>query len=203
MRATNSWIFRAFLALTASGLVACAGPRESYVVLPDASGEGGSLSVKAHDGSQLQLTGAYAKATGRGGQVLAADRMNAQAVEAKFGAALSARPLAPQRFTLYFNEGSDELTAASKEELAGVMAEVHKRPAPDVIVVGHTDRVGALLDNDRLALRRAEKVRQLLIAEQLPADSIQVAGRGEREPLKVTADEVAEAKNRRVELIVR
>ena len=203
MHIAKSWIFRVFLALTASGLVACAGPRESYVLLPDAQGEAGSLRVKARDGSQVQLAGAYAAASGRGGQVQVGERMSAQAVEANFGAALSARPLAPLRFILYFNEGSDELTAVSKDELAGVLAEVRKRPAPDVIVVGHTDRVGALLDNDRLALRRAEKIRQLLIAEQLPADSIQAAGRGEREPLVPTADEVAEAKNRRVELIVR
>ena len=43
-----------------------------------------------------------------------------------------------------------------------MLAEVKKRAAPDVIVVGHTDRVGLLQDNDRLALRRAEKMRQEL-----------------------------------------
>ena len=34
-------------------------------------------------------------------------------------------------------------------------------------------------------------------------DQIQVAGRGEREPLVVTEDEVAEPRNRRVEISVR
>jgi len=83
------------------------------------------------------------------------------------------------------------------------MAEVRKRPAPDVIVVGHTDRVGYLQDNDRLALKRAEKMRAELLRQGLPADSVLAAGRGEREPLVPTADEVAEPRNRRVEMLVR
>jgi outer membrane protein OmpA-like peptidoglycan-associated protein len=37
----------------------------------------------------------------------------------------------------------------------------------------------------------------------IAADRIRVAGRGEREPLVPTADEVAEARNRRVEINVR
>lgn len=37
----------------------------------------------------------------------------------------------------------------------------------------------------------------------IPADRIQAAGRGEREPLVPTPDEVAEPRNRRVEVTVR
>jgi len=113
------------------------------------------------------------------------------------------KPEAPQRFTLYFLEGRDELTAESKKDMEKVLAEVRRRPAPDVIVVGHTDRVGSLQDNDRLALRRAERLRSDLLKQGLPADSVQAAGRGEREPLVATADEVAEPRNRRVEMLVR
>jgi outer membrane protein OmpA-like peptidoglycan-associated protein len=83
------------------------------------------------------------------------------------------------------------------------LAEIRKRPAPDLIIVGHTDRVGLLADNDRLALKRAEKMRGEMVRQGLPADSVQAAGRGEREPLVPTADEVAEARNRRVEMLVR
>ena len=42
-----------------------------------------------------------------------------------------------------------------------------------------------------------------LIAAGVPAGKIETAGRGEREPLLKTADEVAEPKNRRVEISVR
>lgn len=184
-------------------LAGCAGQRETYVVLPDAKGQGGSLVVTPKAGAPLKLDGAYASAVGKTGSAPEPAKLSEQEIKAAFAEALSARPDAPIRFTLYFREGSDELTPDSKRDLESVMAEVLKRPAPDVIVVGHTDRVGYLQDNDRLALKRAEKMRAELLQQGLPADSVQAAGRGEREPLVPTADEVAEPRNRRVEMLVR
>lgn len=184
-------------------VTACAGQRETYVVLPDAKGQAGSLLVTPREGNPLKLDGAYASAVGKPGSSPRPSGLNEQEIKAQFGEALSARPEAPASFTLYFREGSDELTADSKRDLDKVLAEVRKRPAPDVIVVGHTDRVGLLPDNDRLALKRAEKLRSELLRQGLSADSVQAAGRGEREPLIPTADEVAEPRNRRVELLVR
>lgn len=184
-------------------LAGCAGQRETYVVLPDAKGQGGSLVVTPKAGAPLKLDGAYASAVGKTGSAPEPAKLSEQEIKAAFAEALSARPDAPIRFTLYFREGSDELTPDSKRDLERVMVEVLKRPAPDVIVVGHTDRVGYLQDNDRLALKRAEKMRAELLQQGLSAESVQAAGRGEREPLVPTADEVAEPRNRRVEMLVR
>lgn len=203
MRKTESSLLISALCCSALLLSACAGPRETYVILPDSKGQAGSLTVTAKEGQATRLEGAYSSAQGKPGSVPVAGKLSEAEIKAAFAEALSAKPEAPLRFTLYFREGSDELTAESKIELGKVMAEVAKRPAPDVIVVGHTDRVGSLADNDRLALRRAEKMRSELLRQGLPTDSVQAAGRGEREPLVATADEVAEAKNRRVEMLVR
>jgi OmpA-OmpF porin, OOP family len=46
-------------------------------------------------------------------------------------------------------------------------------------------------------------VRDELVRVGIPPDRISVAGRGEREPLIPTDDEVAEPRNRRVEINVR
>ena len=70
-------------------------------------------------------------------------------------------------------------------------------------MIGHTDRVGTVPYNDALSLRRAERARDELVKAGVPADRIRVEGRGEREPLVATADEVAEPRNRRVEIDVR
>ncbi len=194
--------------LTALGLIllllaGCVGHRETYVVLPDAKGQGGTLTVAPKEGAALKLDGAYASASGRTGSAPELAKLSEKEIKEAFAEALSARPDAPIRFTLYFREGSDELTPDSKRELDSVMVEVLKRPAPDVIVIGHTDRVGLLQDNDKLALKRAEKMRNELLRQGFPADSVLATGRGEREPLVPTADEVAEPRNRRVELLVR
>ena len=184
-------------------LAGCAGQRETYVILPDGQGKAGVLTVTPKEGQALTLEGAYASAVGKAGSSPVPAKLTEEEIKAAFAEALSARPDAPVKFTLYFREGSDELTPESKKDFENLLAEVKKRPAPDVIVVGHTDRVGYMQDNDRLALRRAEKMRQELVRLGLPADSVQAAGRGEREPLVPTADEVAEPKNRRVEMLVR
>jgi outer membrane protein OmpA-like peptidoglycan-associated protein len=57
--------------------------------------------------------------------------------------------------------------------------------------------------NDRLALERAQAVRDMLVQRGLQASFIRAVGRGEREPLVPTPDEQAEPRNRRVEVIVR
>jgi outer membrane protein OmpA-like peptidoglycan-associated protein len=106
-------------------------------------------------------------------------------------------------FTVYFVFDKDELTAESLAQFNRIKAELAVRPAPEVVVIGHTDRVGALEYNDKLSLTRAETVRAALIAAGIMPLQMEVAGRGEREPAVPTADEVKEPRNRRVEIIVR
>ncbi len=70
-------------------------------------------------------------------------------------------------------------------------------------MIGHTDRVGTLEANDALSLRRAEAVRALIIERGFEAARVRAVGRGERQPLVATDDEVDEPRNRRVEIVVR
>ena len=109
----------------------------------------------------------------------------------------------PKTYTLYFISDSDQLTDASRAEFEEVFKEVARRKAAEVVVTGNTDTVGTQEYNDALSLKRAQAVRQLFIARGLPADAVIAEGRGERELLVPTADEVAEAKNRRVLITVR
>jgi outer membrane protein OmpA-like peptidoglycan-associated protein len=189
-------------ALVVALLSACSSPREHFSVMPDSEGKTGTMVVTPRQGTPLKLDQANSSASVRGGEV-APVKLSGAELKEMYKDALDAQPMAPVRFLLYFVEGGDVLTTDSQRELESVLAEIKKRPAPDLIVVGHTDRVGSVTDNDRLALRRAEKVRAQLIAQGLAADSISASGRGEREPLVPTADEVAEARNRRVEILVR
>jgi outer membrane protein OmpA-like peptidoglycan-associated protein len=71
------------------------------------------------------------------------------------------------------------------------------------MVIGHTDTVGGLSYNDRLSLARAERLREMMVELGIPAERIQAAGRGKREPLVPTEENVSEPRNRRVEISVR
>ena len=116
---------------------------------------------------------------------------------------VAVQPPLPQQYLLYFLHGKTELTRESKAVFETVKKHIMETPAANFVVVGHTDRVGSQLRNDALSLRRAQFVRARLIAEGMPKDRIEAVGRGEREPLIQTADEVAEPRNRRVEIKVR
>jgi outer membrane protein OmpA-like peptidoglycan-associated protein len=183
-------------------LAACASkPQGTVVLLPDAQGRDTAVTVR-QDGGELLLDKPYAAAELTSQGPLKA-RSNAEQVQAQFGSALAARPLPPQQFTLYFVEGKDEFTDESKLAFDSVFNEIARRPVPDVLVIGHTDKVGTDAFNDPLSRQRAEVVRRALVTRGIAADNIVVVGRGKREPIVATADGVAEARNRRVEILVR
>ena len=107
-------------------------------------------------------------------------------------------------FVVRFETGSaTKLTAESAAVLEQLNKALVNWPAPQLMIVGHTDRVGTAQANDGLSLKRAQSVAQLLIERGMAAQQIESAGRGEREPLVETADGVANATNRRVEITLR
>jgi outer membrane protein OmpA-like peptidoglycan-associated protein len=188
--------------LLAALLAGCASkPQGLVVLLPDAQGKDTSVLVR-QDGAELLLDKPYAAAMLSDKGPLKSSSTEQQ-VRSQFGAALDARPLPPQQFTLYFVEGKDEFTDESKRAFDSVFTEIARRPVPDVLVIGHTDRVGSDAFNDELSRQRAEVVRRALVARGVAAQNIVVVGRGEREPIVPTADGVSEARNRRVEILVR
>lgn len=189
-------------AIASSLATGCATRSETYALLPDKDGKVDVLTITPKEGQPVVLDKPYAAAVARGNriEVVAPDEAG---MKVQFAAALAASPPPPARFTLFFLEGSDDLTPESKADVALVLAELRRRPVADVVVIGHTDRVGKVEDNDVLARKRAEKVRNDLIGQGIASDNIQSAGRGEREPLVPTADEVREPRNRRVEILVR
>jgi outer membrane protein OmpA-like peptidoglycan-associated protein len=72
-----------------------------------------------------------------------------------------------------------------------------------VLVIGHTDTVGTRASNIVLGMRRAELLRKLLVEAGLDSSLIEIASHGEADLLVPTGDEVAEPRNRRVEITVR
>ncbi|HKC09679.1 MAG TPA: OmpA family protein [Methylomirabilota bacterium] len=194
----------ALVALALLLLVGCAKPMRNdlYVLMPDKDGKTGVLSVES-GGQQTVLDKPFASARVTEPGRVAAGAVTEQEARQAFGAALDAQPARPASFLLYFLEGRDDLTPDSRQLLGRIVDEIARRPAPEIVVIGHTDRVGAVPFNDALSLRRAERVRDELVKVGIVADRIRVEGRGEREPLVPTADEVAEPRNRRVEINVR
>jgi outer membrane protein OmpA-like peptidoglycan-associated protein len=180
--------------------VAPAAAAELVVVLPSADGHTGTVVVDSR-GERTILNQPYA--ANRMGRNSGPTRLSEQEVKSAFGAALASIPARPASFLLYFVTGTDQLTEDSRAELERMLMELRRRPAPDILVIGHTDTVGGDADNDRLSLLRAERVRASLVAQGIAPGRIHASGRGEREPIVQTGDGVDEPRNRRVEINVR
>ena len=193
---------RFLILIAALGLAAgCATPRNDLVVvLPEQGGKVGAVVVD--DGRrETVLNTPYASVRSEKGGMQAAPS-SADQVRQAFGAALAAQPARPVSLTLYFTEGST-LSGESKAVVDKMFAEIARRPAAEITVIGHTDTIGADAYNDKLSLERAQTVREILVGMGVSAQNITAAGRGKRELLVPTADNVNEPRNRRVELSVR
>ena len=189
------------IALLAALAAGCA-PRATVVLLPEKDGRQTAVTVTQGD-KKVVLDEPYAAVKQGAFGTSTAYKSDAKEVEALAGPALAAQPARPASFTLYFVEGKDEFTDESKQVVETVFAEIAKRPLPDIVVVGHTDLTGTDQINDALGQRRADFVKRELVARGVPADNVEAISRGMRDPVVPTARGVAEARNRRVEIVVR
>jgi outer membrane protein OmpA-like peptidoglycan-associated protein len=187
-----------FLATLA--LAACVS--EQVVLLPSPTGEASAIVVRSGCGEQA-LDQPYQTSKLQNGSLTTSTVSKAE-VDARFGETLAHMPPSPSRFVFYFPEGSSELTAESYAQLPRLREAITHYPAAEILIVGHTDTVGDMLMNDALSLERARTLSNILDAEGFDDGvNIEVAGRGERELLIKTADEVSEPRNRRVVVNVR
>jgi outer membrane protein OmpA-like peptidoglycan-associated protein len=175
---------------------------ELVIVVPSADGHVGTVVVE-RDGERVVLNEAYATSRIVGKSGPQRGRLPVTEVQSRFTSTLTVLPARPISFLLYFVTGTDILTEESKVEFARMLEELRRRPAPDIQVIGHTDTVGAQDANDKLSLQRAERLKADFLAQGIPALRVDAAGRGEREPLVPTGDNVDEPRNRRVEISVR
>jgi outer membrane protein OmpA-like peptidoglycan-associated protein len=120
-----------------------------------------------------------------------------------FREALDALPPPPQHFTLRFRFESDDLTEESRARVPEIVNAIKARPAPDLVIVGHTDSTGTRASNYDLGQMRALMVRSLLVDAGVDPAAIDIASHGESDPEVETADGTLEPRNRRVEISVR
>ena len=179
-----------------------------FVLLPDPEGKPSGIVVKNPAGSQ-DLSQAY--------QAIRVERfdvapgppftLDQPEVRRLFGAAMDVLPAPEVLFTLHFDLGKDVLNSESEAELPAVLNNVvnaiRERRSTAIAVVGHTDTTADEQLNYQLGLRRAQQVAGILVTRGVDAASLFVSSHGYADLLVKTPHGVAEALNRRVEIIVR
>ena len=176
----------------------------SLVLLPDEDGGHGQVAILESAGKANDtVVGEANSRTSLGGSNPAIRPLGANGLKPAEASLVRELPPPARSFTLYFLEGTTDMTQESLPVLEELRSEIAKRPGAEVQVTGHTDTVGSDADNDALSQKRAEEILNLLASKGFDRRIMSAVGRGERELKDPTADNVSSPANRRVEVIVR
>ncbi|MHB1399931.1 MAG: OmpA family protein [Trichloromonadaceae bacterium] len=101
-----------------------------------------------------------------------------------------------------FDFDKSDIKPAFQGELKKAADFIAKYPGNKILVAGHTDSMGTDDYNQKLSERRANAVREYLIAKHgVPADKMVARGYGESQPVADNGTAEGQTKNRRVEVI--
>ncbi|MDX1271527.1 OmpA family protein [Bizionia paragorgiae] len=102
--------------------------------------------------------------------------------------------------TILFNTGKSNFQQQSYEVLKQITAILKEYPDANFSLEGHTDSVGAKSSNQLLSERRANAVRDYLIANGIAADRLTAKGFGEDFPIDSNATRNGRKNNRRTDI---
>jgi len=102
-------------------------------------------------------------------------------------------------YNTYFDFDKSTLTPAGQAQIASAAKEVKDNPTHSVTVLGMASNVGTDSYNMALSHRRADTVRDAMIADGVPASKIQISWVGDREPVVAEPAGVEQPLNRVVQ----
>jgi outer membrane protein OmpA-like peptidoglycan-associated protein len=112
----------------------------------------------------------------------------------------------PPSFTLYFGLGSaaptPEARAVIERAAEAARQRQHDGSFDHVKVIGYADTSGSDRRAQTLSDERAERVKEMLVGQGVPADRVRIEGRGKQSLAVATANHVAEQRNRRARIVI-
>ncbi|MCI5131272.1 MAG: OmpA family protein [Candidatus Electrothrix sp. EH2] len=179
------------------------GPEDVFVLIPDQNGKVGRITISNGAGTTT-LSRANESARVRSDYIPErTDILSEQDIKKDFHEALQAVPGTADQFILYFISGTTRLTKESQNQLPVILKKIKRRLPCEISIIGHTDTKADGEYNLTLALKRATRVKDKLLAIGAPRNLLEVTSHGENDPMIPTADNVAEPRNRRVEVFIR
>lgn len=188
------------------GLCSACAPQNVHTVIltPDPDGHVGKAEVVTAGGKQLlEAPNAMTTISELNTAPSSVTTASAEYMKTKFSQVLAVEPIPAEKFIIFFKNNSSEMTAESQASFFKILDGINKRKAISIKISGHTDSTGTNEFNLKLSSDRARTIKKLLTQHGFSPEKMEVSSHGERNQLVPTANNVAEPKNRRVEIIVR
>jgi outer membrane protein OmpA-like peptidoglycan-associated protein len=103
---------------------------------------------------------------------------------------------------ILFDFDSDAVKGDAQANLKTLASSLSKYPGSNLVIVGHTDDVGADTYNQSLSERRAAAAANVLNWDGVSRDRMRTMGLGETEPVGPNDSDLSRSKNRRVEVAI-
>jgi outer membrane protein OmpA-like peptidoglycan-associated protein len=101
-----------------------------------------------------------------------------------------------------FETGKANLLPGAQRAIDKLAEFLQDNPERKVLIEGHTDNIGSVTYNIDLSLRRAQAVKNALIAKGIEESRLLAHGYGETYPVASNKDAAGRQRNRRVEIII-
>lgn len=98
---------------------------------------------------------------------------------------------------VFFSASSADLGSRARNVLAAQAAWLLRQPQADAVIEGHADEPGGVEENRKIAVQRAEAVRQRLVEEGVPAERLKIATFGRSQRIAECDGPECTAQNRR------
>ncbi|GEM_PF-6733985 len=104
---------------------------------------------------------------------------------------------------IYFDFDRADLKPSAIPVILNVKQFLQKNPGVRLEILGHTDSEGEETYNLELSQRRADRVKQFLVKNEIKEDRLSSLGMGEKEPISDNTTTDGKRLNRRIEFVVR
>lgn len=102
-----------------------------------------------------------------------------------------------------FEHDRSNLDEGDKKQLDEIISITHSSIEYEIVIVGHTDIKGSTEYNKKLGLKRANAMKEYLVAQGVDPNKITVSSDGESKPLEEDINKAAAERNRRAELRIK
>ena len=110
-------------------------------------------------------------------------------------------PDPPLEFTVLFDVDSADIRPDQRDVLGEGAALLRRYPTAEAVIEGHADNTGRMAHNQELSERRADSVRDHLVAAGVDPDRLSTVGHGETQPIADNDTAEGRQRNRRATTI--